>query len=154
MKTVPLWTGMRGLKLKGIWLCLVVYTRCFWIDRATRCLSLPFVLSFSHSLPPLLSLSWLPPLFLVPFALYLSSTHALSPSSLFPLSLSLSLCVRVSTSSSYWFRQGSCVRNGNYFLKRNKMESRSPFDYVCTNSNVRYFLTIFFHVRYIKFSFT
>lgn len=40
---------MPGLKLKGIWLCLVVYTRCFWIDRATRCLSLPFILSFSIS---------------------------------------------------------------------------------------------------------
>lgn len=125
-----------------------------FLDRSSHPLSLPTFRTVFLSLSPtpiipLLASSSLPSPFC---SLSVQYTRSLS---VFPFSsLSLSLCVRVSTSSSYWFRQGSCVRNGNYFLKRNKMESRSRFDYVCTNSNVRYFLTIFFHVRYTKFSFT
>lgn len=120
-----------------------------FLDRSSHPLSLPTFRTVFLSLSPtpiipLLVSSSLPSPFC---SLSVQYTHSLS---VFPFSLSLSLCVRVST-SSYWFRQGSCVRNGNYFLKRNKMESCSRFDYICTNSNVRYFfnnfLRLLFHVQ-------
>lgn len=90
--------GMRGLKVKGIWLCLVVYTRCFWIDRATLCFS---HLSLSHPFTGLFLLS-----FCSFYPLYLSSTH--SPF-VFPR---LRAC----------YSSGSCATNENYFSERNKAD--------------------------------
>lgn len=100
---------------------MVVYTRCFWIDRATRCLPVP---PFSRSVSVPRSLCPCSPR-VQPLP---RSTRGLADLSSSSCSLSLficppqSLCARVSASSWLVQAQGSCVRNGNYFLRRNKPE--------------------------------